>query len=124
MGEIADDCYDRAMDELYERDQFSPFTGRQPKGRKGKRPPANYYNQQKRGFDDQGKIVKHQGKPKTRPGKMSDETRAIEYPGKETPAHLLRDYPKETFDMGFFKVAKPRSDIEKAFDVSEDDAPF
>lgn len=102
MGEYADYLIDEMMDA-----DFSPFTGREPK-KKGGKPPAKFYNNRKRGFDSQGKLVKEQHKPKPRRSKEEERVHAREYPGAHTPAHLLRDYPEELFDLGSFPKGKPR----------------
>lgn len=113
MGEIADDCFDRAMDELYEGrhydEDYSPFTGRQPKGRRDKVPADRYYkgNTHKKGAK--------KGKP---------QPFIVEYPSKITDPALLPSYPEKTFDMGFFPkpVAKPPEP--SVWGINEDDAPF
>lgn len=110
MGEIADDLIDRAMDELFEMDYFddgySPFTGRVP-NRKSKKPPANFYDNRKRGFKD-GKLVPKPGKPKPRRTPEEEKVHAREYPGAHTDPALLPDYDPNLFNMSHFPTMKPR----------------
>lgn len=104
MGEYADYLIDQMLDEGY-----SPFSGRQPKGRKDKIPPDRFY-----------KIRGAKKKKSTHDPKIA-QTLAHEIPGKNTDPKLLRDYPEETFDMSFFPtLPKPKN----AWDINEDEAPF
>lgn len=101
MGEIADDLIDRMMD-----DGYFPSRAFMPRG-------CN------RGHKHQA----HKSK-----GKSFDETtRAQEFPGKKTPAHLLQDYPEKTFDMGFFPTVKREPVVETppdVWDIDNEEAPF
>lgn len=84
MGEIADDHIDRLMDAGY-------FYGRTPSGYSHRQP-------------------QHKNKPKKKVDPKQQLLIAQEYPGKNTPAHLLQDYPEKTFDMSFFPTLKPKKE--------------
>lgn len=109
MGEIADDCFDQAMDELYEgrhyEEDFSPFSGRQPKGRRDKVPADRYYRGNQKKGAKKGKQVPFM----------------VEYPSKNTPSDQLPDYPDKLFDTSFLSKLKPKSTWDKAAD---EEAPF
>ena len=100
MGEIADDLIDRMME-----DGYFPSRAFMPRGcnrghpRKEKKPaPA---------------------------GAFDEQTRATEFPGKKTPAHLLQDYPEKTFDMSFFPSVPVKAPAPSVWDLmNEDDVPF
>ena len=109
MGEIADYLIDQMMD-----DGYFPSPSFMPRGRN-------------RG------TKKNRKQPP--PGAFDEQTRATEFPGKKTPAHLLRDYPEKTFDMGFFPTIRPKPPkptVEPAietpapdvWDINSEEAPF
>lgn len=113
MGEIADDCFDRAMDELYEgrhyEEDYSPFTGKQPKGRRNKVPADRYYKG---------------GAQKKGAKKGKEAPFIVHYPNKNTDSALLPDYPEELFDMSFFPKPVPKKPEPSVWDVNNEDAPF
>jgi hypothetical protein len=101
MGEIADYLIDQMMD-----DGYFPSPSFMPRGRnrgtkKNRKQPA--------------------------PDAFDEQTRATEFPGKKTPAHLLRDYPEKTFDMGFFPTIPAKQAVDPApdvWDINSEEAPF
>lgn len=62
-------------------------------------------------------------KPKD-PKAFDEDTRAREYPGKNTPAHLLQEYPEKTFDMGFFPTIHKKEKPMPFADLMDEEAPF
>ena len=110
MGEIADDLIDRMMDDgCFPSRAFMPRgCNRGHKRKDRKNPPVDSFDA---------------------------TTRAQEFPGKKTPAHLLQEYPEKTFDMGFFPTVKPKPpkpSVEPVvtptdpdvWDFTDEDAPF
>lgn len=100
MGEYADYEIERMMDEGY-----SPFSGREPKGRRDKVPADRYYRGSQKKGAKKGKPVPFM----------------VEYPSKNTDPALLPDYPDKLFDTSFLGKLKPKTAWEKAAD---EEAPF
>lgn len=67
---------------------------------------------------------RHVPKKKVDSKAFDEETRAAEYPGKNTDPRLLRDYPEKTFDMGFFPSIPKPAPPEPFADLMDEEAPF
>ena len=104
MGEYTDYEIDRMLDAGY-----SPFSGREPKGRRDKVPPNNFYK---------GKTQKKGAK------KGKKVPLVVQYPSKSTDPALPPEYPEKLFDMSFFPKPVVKVPEPTVWNVSEDDAPF
>lgn len=116
MGDIADDCFDRAMDELADGRAYEDDDG-------------YYYSRQRFAHTPSGSRKKQAKKQKAM------RSIAQEYPSKTTPSHLLRDHPEKTFDMSSFptNIPKPRTVVPEEpkeqpaadpWDTTGEEAPF